>query len=61
MTHRSVESFVALAARRDLESLHAEVTRLLGEFPETERPYVATSLQRALDMFLDAYKEVEGR
>lgn len=55
MSGSVTERFERLVIRWDLRGLHDELTRLLSDVDEAERPYVASELRRALDMFLDSY------
>jgi hypothetical protein len=59
MAHGSVQGFATLAGQWNLGALRTELTQLLEQFSENERPYVATHLERALDMFLDAYNDMQ--
>ena len=49
------DTFVSLAARRELVDLQRELSEAIDELGEAQRPYVATSLAKALSMFLDSY------
>ncbi|MGN6132034.1 MAG: hypothetical protein ACTHOK_16955 [Nocardioidaceae bacterium] len=55
MSRSVTERFERLVIRWDLRGLHDELTRLLSDVDEAERPYVASELRQALDMFLDSY------
>lgn len=50
-----VESLREVASRWHLAAVQREVEDALAQQKESERPYVATNLIRALDMFVDAY------
>jgi hypothetical protein len=50
------ERFERLTIRWDLRGLQRELTSLLSEMEEPERPYVPSELRRVLDMFLDSYE-----
>lgn len=51
-----VESLREVAARWDLSEIQQEVMVAVSHESELGRPYVATNLIRALDMFIDAYR-----
>jgi hypothetical protein len=55
VTNDISDPFVALAARWDLVALQRELSQAIDGLDEAQRPYVPTSLAKALRMFLDSY------
>ena len=52
MSESVTERFEQFVIRWDLRGLQDELTRVLSEVDQAERPYVPSEL---LDMFLDSY------
>ena len=55
MSEGVTKRFEQLVIRWDLRGLQDELTRMLSEVDQAERPYVPSELRRALDMFIDSY------
>lgn len=54
MGDEMVGSFREVVRRWDLRTIQHDVRCALGRQRESERPYVARNLARALDMFIDS-------